>query len=163
MAALHSSSNRPTIKTLVEAVMHNTGEDSLGKNLVPPHWEALEPFLQSFTLAPSQILIAQGATDRTLYFLESGSLSVHFEDLSGKVHLAIVQAGSIVGEGAFFSQMPRNATVQAVGDCRLWTMTYIRFVELSQKQPKVALALAMALGAVIARRMAHRRKRVSVT
>lgn len=163
MATLFSSSNRPTIKTLVEAVMHNTAEDSLGKNLTPIHWEALEPSLQSFMLAPSQILIAQGATDRTLYFLESGSLSVHFEDATGKVHLAIVQAGSIVGEGAFFSQMPRSATVQAVGECRLWTMTYIRFVELSHKQPKVALALAMALGAIIAKRMVHRRKRVSVT
>lgn len=163
MATLFSSSNRPTIKTLVEAVMHNTAEDSLGKNLTPLHWEALEPSLQSFMLAPSQILIAQGATDRTLYFLESGSLSVHFEDATGKVHLAIVQAGSIVGEGAFFSQMPRSATVQAVGECRLWTMTYIRFVELSHKQPKVALALAMALGAIIAKRMVHRRKRVSVT
>ena len=163
MATLFSSSNRPTIKTLVEAVMHNTAEDSLGKNLTPIHWEALEPSLQPFMLAPSQILIAQGATDRTLYFLESGSLSVHFEDATGKVHLAIVQAGSIVGEGAFFSQMPRSATVQAVGECRLWTMTYIRFVELSHKQPNVALALAMALGAIIAKRMVHRRKRVSVT
>jgi CRP-like cAMP-binding protein len=159
---LHSV-NKPSVKGLLEAIVHNTGEDSLGKHLTPLQWEALEPFLQSFTLAQSQILIGQGAIDRTVYFLEAGSLTVHFEDATGRVHIATVNAGSAVGEGAFFSQMPRNATVQAVGECRLWSLTFIRFVELSQKQPKVALALAMALGAIISRRMANRRKRVSVT
>ena len=82
---------------------------------------------------------------------------------AGRVHLAIVNAGSAVGEGGFFSQMPRNATVQAVGDCRLWNLTHIRFTELSQKLPRVALALAMGLGAVLTRRMTDRRKRISVT
>ncbi len=163
MNSMFPQPGKPTIKGLVEAVVHNTGEDSLSKILTPVHWEALAPFLQSFTLAQSQILIGQGSTDRTVYFLESGSLSVHFEDATGRVHLAIVNAGSAVGEGAFFSELPRNATVQAVGECKVWNLTYIRFVDLSQKQPKIALALAMALGAIVSRRMANRRKRVSVT
>jgi CRP-like cAMP-binding protein len=95
--------------------------------------------------------------------VESGSLSVHFEDEAGRVHLAIVNAGSVIGEGGFFSQMPRNATVQAVGECKLWNLTYLRFVDLSQKLPRIALALSMGLGAIIARRMTDRRKRGSVT
>ncbi|MEN9538442.1 MAG: hypothetical protein RLZZ126_677, partial [Pseudomonadota bacterium] len=96
-------------------------------------------------------------------FLEVGSLSVHFEDAAGKVHLAVVQAGSAVGEGGFFAHAPRNATVQAVGECKLWSLPYIKYTELSQKLPRVALALAMGLGAIVTKRMADRRKRVSVT
>ncbi len=157
------SSNPPSIKGLIAAITQNTVDDSLAKAVSPAQWEALAPFLQPFSLAQSQMLIAQGSLDRTLYFLESGSLSVHYEDESGRVHLAIVNAGSAVGEGGFFSQMPRNATVQAVGDCRLWNLTHIRFTELSQKLPRVALALAMGLGAVLTRRMTDRRKRISVT
>jgi CRP/FNR family cyclic AMP-dependent transcriptional regulator len=153
----------PSIKGLVEAIAQNTVEDALAKSVTPPQWEALAPFLQPFSLAQSQMLIAQGSLDRTLYFLESGSLSVHYEDETGRVHLAILNAGSAVGEGGFFSQMPRNATVQAVGDCKLWNLTHIRFTELSQKLPRIALALSLALGAVITRRMADRRKRISVT
>jgi CRP-like cAMP-binding protein len=90
-------------------------------------------------------------------------LSVHLEDVTGKIHLAIVNAGSAIGEGGFFAHAPRNATVQAVGDCKLWSLTYIKYTELSQKLPRVALALAMGLGAIVSKRMTDRRKRVSVT
>lgn len=155
--------NAHNVKGLIDAVARNVGDEALGKSLTAQQWEAMAPFLQPFTLAPSQMLIAQGSMDRTLYFLESGSLSVHFEDEAGRVHLAIVNAGNAVGEGGFFSQMPRNATVQAVGECKLWNLTYLRFVDMSQKLPRVALALAMALGAIISKRMTDRRKRVSVT
>jgi CRP/FNR family transcriptional regulator, cyclic AMP receptor protein len=148
-----SHSNTPNVKGLVDAVARNAVEDALAKAITPPQWEAMAPFLQSFTLGPSQMLIAQGSMDRTLYFLESGSLSVHFEDAAGRVQLAIVNAGSAVGEGGFFAAAPRNATVQAVGE----------YMDMSQKLPRVALALAMGLGAIITKRMTDRRKRVSVT
>ncbi len=160
---LPSRPNTPSIKGLVEAVGRNTVEDALAKSMTVAQWEAMAPFMQTFTLAPSQMLIAQGSLDRTLYFLESGSLSVHFEDGNGKVHLAIVNAGAAVGEGGFFSHTPRNATVQAVSECKLWNLTYIKYSEMSQKLPRVALALAMGLGAILTKRMTDRRKRVSIT
>ena len=156
-------SNAAAIRGLVDSVHKNTVEDALAKAITPPQWEAMEPFLQSFTLSQSQMLIAQGSLDRTLYFLESGSLSVHLEDATGRIHLAIVSPGSAVGEGGFFAHAPRNATVQAVGECKLWSLTYVKYMELSQKLPRVALALAMGLGAIITKRMTDRRKRVSVT
>ena len=158
-----NKSNTPSIKGLIDAINRNTVEDALSKSMAPAQWEAMAPFMQTFTLAPSQMLIAQGSLDRTLYFLESGSLSVHFEDGAGKVHLAIVNAGAAVGEGGFFSHSPRNATVQAVAECKLWNLTYIKYTEMSQKLPRVALALAMGLGAILTKRMTDRRKRVSVT
>ena len=70
---------------------------------------------------------------------------------------------AVTGEGGFFAHAPRNATVQAVGDCKLWNLTYVKYLELSQKLPRVALALAMGLGAIVSKRMTDRRKRVSVT
>ncbi len=158
-----SAPGAPGIKGLIEAVALNSADDSLGKIMTPLQWEAMLPFLLPFSLGQGQMLIAQGSLDQTLYFLESGSLSVHYEDESGRVHLAILNAGSVVGEGGFFAHTPRNATVQAVGDCRLWNLTHSRFVDLSQKLPRVALALAMALGAIVSKRMMDRRKRIAVT
>ena len=151
------------IKGLIDAMARNTAEESLNKIMTAPHWAALAPFLLPFSLAQNQMLIAQGSVDRTLYFLESGSLSVHYEDESGRVHLAILNAGSVVGEAGFFADMPRNATVQAVSDCRLWNLTNSRFADLSNKLPRVALALATALGGILSKRMMDRRKRISVT
>ena len=114
-------------------------------------------------LHAGQVLFSQGATDRTLYLVESGSLSVHYQDEKERLRLAIVGAGSVVGEGAFFSHRARSATVQASTPCKLWSLTAIRFTELTNRQPAIALGLAMAAGAVLAKRLGNRRRRVAAT
>jgi CRP-like cAMP-binding protein len=126
-------------------------------------WDTLSAYLQPVTLAAGHTLFNQGASERSLYFIESGSLSVHYQDEKERLRLAIVTAGSVVGEGAFFSHRPRSATVQATAPCKLWSLTAIRFTELSNRQPAIALQLVMAVGAVIAKRMANRRRRIATT
>ena len=76
---------------------------------------------------------------------------------------AVVNAGSLLGEGAFFSHLPRSASVHAGSLSRLWCLTPLRFRELSQRHPAVALELTVAMSAVLARRMYNRPKRVAVT
>ena len=115
------------------------------------------------TWPPGQVLIDQGANDRTLFFIESGALSVHLIGDKGQMRLAILNPGSVVGEGAFFSRLPRSANVVATGAARVWRLTPIRFAEMSNRQPNLALEMAMALGAVIAKRMVNKPKRVAVT
>jgi len=156
-------SNKQSIKGLIEAFVHNHGEDALSRSVTPDQWQALASYMQPFTLAQSQILITQGSQDRTLYFVETGSLTVHFEDAGDRIRLAIVGAGSVLDEGGFFSHMPRNATVQAATECRMWSITPLRFAELSHRLPGAALALTMALGAIVCKRMQDRRRRVAVT
>lgn len=163
MIANPQFSNKQDIQGLIEAFVHNHGEDALSRTVTPAQWEALATYMQPFTLAQSQVLITQGSQDRTLYFVESGSLSVHYEDSADRIRLAIVGAGSVLGEGGFFSHMPRNATVQAATECRMWSITPMRFAELSQRVPSAALALAMALGAIVCKRMQDRRRRVAIT
>ena len=77
--------------------------------------------------------------------------------------LAMVGAGSVVGEGAFFSRQPRNASAVGSGPCKLWCLTPIRFSELANRQPGLALSLALALGEVIAKRMSNKPRRVAIT
>jgi CRP/FNR family cyclic AMP-dependent transcriptional regulator len=155
--------SKQDIKGLIEAFVRNHGEDALSRSVSPAQWEALAAYMQPFTLAQSQVLIKQGAHDRSLYFVESGSLTVHYEDADDRIRLAVVGAGSVLGEGGFFSHMPRNATVQASTECRMWGITPLRFTELSQRLPGPALALAMALGAIVCKRMQSRQRRVAVT
>ena len=163
MSSVFSSLNKLDITALQEAVASNLSDPTLGHMLTPAHWAILSGYMQASSLAPGQILISQGSDDRTLYFVESGMLTVHFEEASGKIRLAAIGAGSVVGEGGFFSYMARSATVQAASACRLWALTPMRFSELSNRQPQVALALAMALGAIMAKRVVSNRKRIAVT
>jgi CRP/FNR family transcriptional regulator, cyclic AMP receptor protein len=156
-------SNKTDIQGLIQAFVLNHGEDALSSKVSPAQWEALAAYMQPFTLAQSQVLIKQGASDRTLYFVESGNLSVHFEDENDRIRLALVGAGSVLGEGGFFSNMPRNATVQAATDCKMWGISPNRFAELSQRLPGPALALTIALGAIVCKRMQDRRRRIAIT
>lgn len=151
------------INGLAQAIAHCHASDALRCNFSVPHWEILASYMQPFALGSGQVLIEQGTTDRTLYFIESGTLSVHYQDDKSRIRMALVGAGSVVGEGAFFSQQPRNATVQASGDCQLWCLTPMRFLELSNRHSPIALALTLGMAAVMAKRLYIRPKRVAVT
>ena len=148
---------------LVQAITHNQAEDGFTNTLTAAQWDLLTGYLQPCVLVPGEILITRGATNRTVYLVESGSLSVHYEDDKGRLKLALVGAGGLLGEGAFFSHHPRSATVQAGSPCRLWSLTPMRFAELSNRQPLLALGLVMAMGGVLAKRLGNRRRRAAAT
>jgi CRP/FNR family cyclic AMP-dependent transcriptional regulator len=151
------------IQDLCRAVAQNTSYDAFAPMLNAQQWETLASYLQPFDLAAGQVLIDQGANDRTLFFIESGALSVHLIGSQGQMRLAILNPGSVVGEGAFFSRLPRSANVVATGAARVWRLTPIRFQEMANRQPTLALELTLGLGAVIAKRMVNKPKRVAVT
>jgi CRP-like cAMP-binding protein len=151
------------VQGLVQAIGRNQSADAFRPQLSPKQWEVLGTYLQPFAATQGQVLIEQNASDRTVYIIESGTLTVHYEDDKGRLRLASVDGGSAVGEGAFFTRAPRNATVQAASACKLWSLSPIRFTELTNRQPELALELAMALGSLVSRRLANRPKRVAVT
>ncbi|HSV82209.1 MAG TPA: cyclic nucleotide-binding domain-containing protein [Ramlibacter sp.] len=151
------------VQGLVHASAHNQSNDAFHPSLTSRQWELLGTYLQPFAVPQGQVLIEQGAVDRTVYFVESGTLTVHYEDARGRLRLAAVEAGSAVGEGAFFSRNPRCATVQAASACKIWSLTPIRFSELTNRQPAVAVEIALGLGSLVSRRLANRPKRVAVT
>lgn len=158
-----SSSSHHDLAGLVRAVAQGQGDDALGNPLQASQWEALAPYLQPLTLATGHTLFARGAADRTLYIVEHGSVSVHYEDDKKRLRLAIVSAGSVLGELGFFSPQPRRATAQTGAPTKLWALPSLRLTELSNRQPAVALALTHAVGAVLARRLLNRHRRIAAT
>lgn len=151
------------VQGLVQAIERNRSNDSFSPSLTPTQWELLGTYMQPFALMQGQRLIERRAQDRTVYLVESGSLSVHYEDDKARVRMAMVGPGSAVGEGAFFTRLPRSATVQAASPSKIWCLTPIRFTELCNRQPGMALEISLALGSLVARRIANRPQRVAVT
>lgn len=151
------------VQGLVQAIQRNDSSDAFRPAFNAKQWEVLGSYLQPFAVRQGQVVIEQNASDRTVYFIESGSLTVHYEDDQHRLRLASVTAGSAVGEGAFFSRNPRSATVQAASACKLWSLSPIRFTELTNRQPALAVEIAMALGSLVSRRLASRPRRVAVT
>jgi CRP/FNR family transcriptional regulator, cyclic AMP receptor protein len=156
-------SNEFAIRGFVQAAVISTAPDAFRPAISHHQWALLGNYLEPLVARVGQVLIQQNATDRTVYFIEQGSLTVHLEDASGRIRLASVEAGSAVGEGSFFSRGPRNATVQAATPCKLWSLTPARFSELGARQPQIALEVSLALGALSSRRLANSGRRVAVT
>jgi len=163
MSVITVPSARADIKALAAAMRQSNALDALPLNLSEAQWNTLAGYLQPVMLRQGQALIEQGVKDRTVYLVESGTLTVHYEDSHDRIRIAVVGEGSLLGEGAFFSHLPRSATVSAGSDCRLWCLTPLRFRELCTRAPEIALELTVAMSAVLARRMYNKPKRVAVT
>ena len=81
------------VQGLVKAIADNHSNDSFTPALTPAQWELLGTYMQPFALMQGQVLIEQNAQDRTVYLVESGSLTVHYEDDKGRLRLALVGPG----------------------------------------------------------------------
>ena len=148
---------------LAEAMANCHEVDALRCQFSPVQWDVLASYLQPFVMNAGQVLMKKGALDRTVYFIESGMLSAHYEDETSRLRMALISAGTVVGEGSFFSHLPRKATVTASSPCRLWCLNAMRFAELSNRHCTVSHELTLGMGGVMAKRLYHRQRRVAVT
>jgi diguanylate cyclase (GGDEF)-like protein len=102
-------------------------------------WHLLEP-CEVKVLAPRDVLISPGDTDRNLYLLLKGSLQIYLggteEDL-----VAVLAAGQAVGELSLIDQQPRSATVVAAEDCRVLVMPEAVFWSLLDVSHEATLNL----------------------
>lgn len=161
-SALPAKINENVVK-LAASVQGSREFDAMRLTLRLADWTIFAEHLQPFKVEVGQEVIRQGASELMVYIIEAGVLNVSREDVNGRVDLASVGAGSVVGEGAFFSRMPRNATVHAKTRCILWGLSPMRYAELAHRHPSIALSFVMALGSVVMRRMSNQPKRVTVT
>lgn len=151
------------LQRLMDAFASNADPDSPVHPFTLEHWGVLSTYLQVMDLSDGQVLFQCGHVDRTIYLLESGRLSVHNQDSKDRLRMVMVGPGSLVGEASFFAHQPRKSTVQAAGPARVWLLTALRFSELSNRQPAVALSVAMAFGATLGKRLLNSKRRIAAT
>ena len=142
------------VNELVQAIQTLNAEDAFRARLTPEHWRILGPYLTRHEIRSGDLLIKQGDTDRSLYFLSQGTLQVFVTGgVPGSNKIAILRAGSIVGEPGLFIDGPRMANVEAMTPCVVWALRGPRLEELAMRLPAIALELLRAAGGVMAIRM----------
>lgn len=139
---------------LVQAIQTLNADDAFRARLSTEQWRAVAPYLTRHEIRAGDLLIKQGDTDRTLYFLSQGSLQVFVTGgPPGSHRIAILRPGSAVGEPGLFGDAPRMANVEAMTPCVVWALRGPRLDEMSQRSPVLALELLRAAGGVMAMRM----------
>ena len=145
---------------LVQAIQTMVAEDAFRPRLNVEQWRVIAPYLTQHDIRAGDLLIKQGDTDRTMYFLGSGSLQVFISGgPPGSSRLAILRPGSVVGESGLFTDTARNANVEAMTACAVWALRGPRLEELAQRSPGLALELLRAAGGVMATRMRANQQR----
>ena len=140
---------------LVRAIQTLNAEDVFRPRLDAQQWRVFCQYLTRHELRSGDLLIKQGDHDRTVYFLEAGSLQVFVsgQPAGGGQRIAILRAGSMVGEPGLFTDSGRMANVEAMTHCVVWALRLPRFEELAARVPPVAVEVVRAAGAVMASRM----------
>ncbi len=142
------------IAALVQALQTLNAEDAFRPRLTLDQWRVIAPFLTRHEIRSGDLLIKQGDADRSMYMLAQGSLQVFVSGgAPGSSRIAILRAGSVVGEPGLFNDGPRMANVEAMTACEVWALRGPRFEELAQRNPAMALELLRAAGNVMAVRM----------
>jgi CRP-like cAMP-binding protein len=139
---------------LVQAIQSLNAEDGFRPRLSFDQWRSIAPYLTRHDIRAGDLLVKQGDTDRTMYFLSQGSMQVFISGgPPGANRIAILRAGAVVGEPGLFSDGPRMANVEAMTACIVWALRGPRLEELSQRLPALALELLRAAGGVMCTRM----------
>ena len=142
------------IDELVKAVQTLNAEDAFRARLSIEQWRQIATYLTRHEVRAGDLLIKQGDSDRTMYLLASGSLQVFVSGgPPGANRIAILRAGSVVGEPGLFSDSPRMANVEAMTPCVVYALRGPRLEELAQRLPALAIELLRSAGSVMAARM----------
>jgi len=125
-------------------------------------WKQLFHFTRTRRVLAGEALIRRGEPGRTLYFVLHGQLEViaHSGDGLSLGRMAVVSAGSVLGEQAFFDARPRSAGAWAVDDCEVAAMTLDQYAAFEESSPARARHLLFALGRILAMRLRRTTARV---
>ena len=119
---------------------------SVGAELHEDEAKTLAAILGVRHLKDSELLVSEGGADQTLFILVSGKLAVISSVTGGKEKLVhTMREGECAGTRAFVDRTPRKATLRAIGNATVYTLTPDAFDSLVDAHPRLAYKVMRAL------------------
>jgi sigma-B regulation protein RsbU (phosphoserine phosphatase) len=97
-------------------------------------------------IGANEHLIRQGAPSDAAYLLVDGEVDVLVENSYGPVHMARLSAGAVVGEIGVFTDLPRNASVVAIGPARALRLARDDILAAGNDSPRFLRSIMSTLG-----------------
>ena len=118
---------------------------SVGAELHENEAKILAAILGVRQLKDGELLVNEGAADQTLFILISGKLAV-INSTGGKENpVYTMKEGECAGTRAFVDRAPRRATLRAIGNASVYTLTPESFESLVDDHPRLAYKVMRAL------------------
>ena len=85
--------------------------------------------VRTLIVPAGQEILRQGEAGKSCYLIRSGRAEVFRRDAAGLENsLAVLSEGALFGEEALVTEAPRNATVTALEDCKLYVLSKADFM-----------------------------------
>ncbi|XCN74878.1 MAG: SulP family inorganic anion transporter [Candidatus Electrothrix aestuarii] len=114
----------------------------------------LKAYLQKSTLGAKEILMRQGEASDSIYFVESGQISIYLQ--TGNQHpvrLQTICIGTMVGEVGYCLNIPRTSTIVADTDTIVYRLTKNAMQAIQREEPLLAESIKNLMLRVIAERL----------
>lgn len=114
----------------------------------------LKSYLQKSALSSKELLVRQGETSDSVYFVESGQISIYLQ--TGNQHpvrLQTICIGTLIGEIGYCLNIPRTATIVADTDTVVYRLTKSSMQAIQREEPLLAESIKDLMLRVIAERL----------
>ena len=105
--------------------------------------ESLRQLWQPRALKAGEVLFRKGELGNSMVIIEEGriEITVPIDNQKKEMQISVLHEGEFVGELALLDELPRTATVKALGPCRVQEMVREDFLEFVHQRPSVALSM----------------------
>jgi SulP family sulfate permease len=134
-------------------------------SIFPQPREAAEfrRFLEPRHFDKDELLVEQGTESDDLFFVESGQVMVCLSLPDGKqMRIRTMNAGTVVGEGAFYLGVPRSASVIGVTGGRAYRLSRESLEKLKVQDPHIATTFHEYMARMLADKLADTTRLLSV-
>ena len=122
------------------------GRSSVCAEITEDEAKTLAAIMGVRQLKDGELLVSEGDADQSLYILASGKLGVISASADGKEKLVhTMTAGECAGTRAFVDRTPRKATLRAIGNATVYSLTPEAFDAVVDAHPRLAYKVMRAL------------------
>lgn len=112
------------------------------RDIEPALLDRMVPYMHKKTYRKGQLIFLEGEPGHEIYFIGSGSISIHTLDRSKKVILAILHEGEYFGEMALMKPgLVRSATAECLTQTKLYILRRSDFQLLIESDRNLAFHL----------------------
>jgi CRP-like cAMP-binding protein/ABC-type transporter Mla MlaB component len=134
------------------------------RDFTPQEIQDLKQNLRRKTFSKGEIIVKEGDTDRNLFLLAKGLVSVriHLPESDRYKRLVTYSPGVTFGEMAFLDGSPRSADVWSDEDSETYVLSPAEFSVLQNQRPQIAIKLVRNIALEISDRLRIRTNEVRV-
>jgi CRP-like cAMP-binding protein len=118
---------------------------TLGAELYEDEARVLAGIMGVHHLKDGELLVSEGGKEHTLFMLAEGRLAVINASDGKEMVVYTMTEGECAGTRAFVDRTPRKATLRALGEATVYTLTPEPFETLLDRHPRIVYKVMRAL------------------